>query len=71
MQFLREGKYGQPRDHVSKMRLDYTQGARSLMMLDWTQGANSQMMLDYTQARWMKEICPRGNNKVIIYFLIS
>ena len=27
MQFLRGGKYGQPRDHVSKMRLDYTQGA--------------------------------------------
>ena len=26
MQFLRGGKYGQPRDHVSKMRLDYTQG---------------------------------------------
>ena len=24
-----------------------------------------------TQGRWVKEICPRGNNKVIIYFLVS
>ena len=51
MQFLRGGKYGQPRDHVSKMKLDYTQGASSLMMLDYTQGVNSLMMLDYTQAK--------------------
>ena len=56
MQFLRGGKYGQPQDHVSKVRLDYTQGASSRMMLDYTQGANSQMMLDYTQARWSRQL---------------
>ena len=43
---MRGGKYGQPRDHVSQMRLDYTQGASSLMSLDYTQGASSLMMLD-------------------------
>ena len=31
----------------------------------------SRRLIGLSQSTYLKEICPRGNNKVIIYFLIS
>ena len=54
-------------------------------MTMWTMGVNHMVMwttdvkshgdviyiIDSSASGRLKEICPRGNNKVIIYFLIS
>ena len=54
-------------------------------MTMWTMGVNHMVMwtisveshgnvnyiIDSSASERLKEICPRGNNKVIIYFLIS
>ena len=47
------------------LRMAISLGVRRLMAY-----IDSDLVVNQVMKEWVKEICPRGNNKVIIYFLI-